>query len=177
MESRDLIIGAGPAGLTAGEALCRGGRRPLIVEATGQVGGTAGTEVHDGYRFDIGGHRFFTKVPAVEALWKRVIGTDFIQVPRRSRIYMRGQFYNCPLQLFSALGNLGPVESTRILLSYFKWKVLPSRTEDNFGQWVSNRFGVGCSGTSSGRTPRRSGASRAPRSARTGRRSGSRTGR
>ncbi len=137
----DLIIGGGPAGLTAAYMLAESQRPPVVLEMSDHVGGIARTEEHNGYRFDIGGHRFFTKVKQVQDLWKHVMGDDFISVPRSSRIYYQHRFYDYPLQLFNALMNLGSYESMRIMLSYFKWKVMPSPEEENFEQWVSNRFG------------------------------------
>ena len=139
--SRTIIIGAGPAGLTAAYELVSRGLRPLVLEASDQVGGLARTETYKGYRFDIGGHRFFTKVGEVEELWHKVLGDDFIRVPRLSRIYYRGQYFDYPLRLFSTLRKLGIYESLRILLSYFKWKVAPHEIEETFEHWVTNRFG------------------------------------
>jgi len=136
-----VIVGAGPAGLTAAYQWTKLGRQPLVLEMSSQVGGIARTECYRGYRFDIGGHRFFTKVKEVEQLWREILGDDFIKVPRLSRIFYRGKFYNYPINLRNTLSNLGIYESIRILLSYFKWKVWPSREEHNFEQWVSNRFG------------------------------------
>lgn len=138
-----LVVGGGPAGLTAAYELLKHDPEaaPLVLEATDKVGGIARTEEYKGYRFDIGGHRFFTKVKEVEALWHEVMGEDFIDVPRQSRIYYQGKFYDYPLSMGNTLKNLGPYESARILLSYLKWKVKPSQEEENFEQWVSNRFG------------------------------------
>jgi protoporphyrinogen oxidase len=138
-----VIIGGGPAGLTAAYELQKRstGFRPVVFEADKIVGGIARTESHNGYRFDIGGHRFFTKVSEVEEMWHEVLGDDFITVPRVSRIYYRGKFFDYPLKLINALVNIGPYESMRILLSYFKWQVRPFRKEENFEEWVINRFG------------------------------------
>ena len=137
------VIGGGPAGLTAAYELHRLGSRmkPIVVEADKIVGGIARTESHRGFRFDIGGHRFFTKVPEVERMWHEVLTDDFIVRPRLSRIYYRGKFFDYPLKFFNALFNIGPYESVRIVLSYLKWQVFPSKEEDNFEQWVINRFG------------------------------------
>ncbi len=138
-----VIIGGGPAGLTAAYELQRRSERvrPVVYEADRIVGGISRTESHNGYRFDIGGHRFFTKVPEVEEMWHEVLGDDFITRPRLSRIYYRDKFYAYPLKLFNALWNIGPYEASRILLSYAKWKVRPWQTEETFEQWVINRFG------------------------------------
>lgn len=138
------IIGAGPAGLTAAYVLQKESarHRPIVIEASDLVGGIARTESYKGYRFDIGGHRFFTKVGEVEALWREVGGEDFITRPRQSRIYYREKYYSYPLKIFNALGNMGPIEASFIMLSYMKWRLLPHREEENLEQWVTNRFGA-----------------------------------
>ncbi|NJL82376.1 MAG: NAD(P)/FAD-dependent oxidoreductase [Chloroflexaceae bacterium] len=136
-----VIIGAGPAGLTAGYELAKKGINSITLEKDDKVGGIARTETYKGYRFDIGGHRFYTKVGEVEQFWQEVLGNEFIQVPRLSRIYYDGKFFSYPLEAFNALSNLGVINSLLILWSYFKVKVRPNPIEDNFEQWVSNRFG------------------------------------
>ena len=136
-----FIIGGGPAGLTAALMLAEEGEPTHVVEASSLVGGIARTEQYKGYRFDIGGHRFFTKVTEVDALWKRLMGDDFIIVPRLSRIYYDSKYYDYPLKIGNTLGNLGAVESVRIGLSYIGARLRPTRTEDTFDQWVTNRFG------------------------------------
>ncbi|WOI56627.1 NAD(P)/FAD-dependent oxidoreductase [Palleronia sp. LCG004] len=138
-----VVIGGGPAGLTAAyELQKRGAERPVHVFEAGRiVGGISRTESHNGYRFDIGGHRFFTKVSEVEDMWTEVLGDDFITVPRTSRIYYKGRYFDYPLKIFNALGNLGPYEASRIAMSYVKWKMRPHRREETFEEWVINRFG------------------------------------
>ena len=106
-----------------------------------RVGGISRTETYKGYRFDIGGHRFFTKVGEVEQLWQEVLGDEFIKVPRMSRIYYKNKFFSYPLETYNALSNLGIIDSTLIISSYFKAKLRPNPVEKNFEQWVSNRFG------------------------------------
>ncbi len=115
-----VIIGAGPAGLTAAYELVKNGIEPIVFERGDKVGGISRTETYKGYHFDIGGHRFFTKVEEVQQLWLEVLGDEFIKVPRLSRIYYRGKYYNYPLSLFNTLTNLGIFESFLILLSYLK---------------------------------------------------------
>ncbi len=138
-----VVIGGGPAGLTAAYELQKRSVNhvPIVLEGSHMVGGISRTESNNGYRFDIGGHRFFTKVQEVEDMWHEVLKDDFITVPRLSRIYYRERFFDYPLKLFNALGNIGPYESMRILLSYFKWQVRPYRKEESFEEWVINRFG------------------------------------
>jgi protoporphyrinogen oxidase len=136
-----LVVGGGPAGLTAAYELVKRGSKAIVLEQSGQVGGIARTEVYKGYRFDIGGHRFFTKVEEVNQLWQEVMGDRFIQVPRLSRIYYRGKFFSYPLQVFDTLSNLGVRESLHILMSYVKIKVKPLNQEESLQDWVTNRFG------------------------------------
>lgn len=138
-----VIIGGGPAGLTAAYELQRlsPDHRPIVYEAGSLVGGIARTEQHNGYRFDIGGHRFFTKVESVNRMWREVMGDEFITVPRLSRIYYKRRFYDYPLKIFNALNNIGFYESMRIIASYIKWQMRPHPVEDSFEQWVINRFG------------------------------------
>ena len=136
-----IIIGGGPAGLTAAYELIKRGIKPLVLEKSDLVGGIARTETYKDYRFDIGGHRFYTKVDAVQKLWEEILDQEFISVGRLSRIYYRGHFFQYPLHLTNVIWNLGFVESFLILLSYFKAQIRPHPEEDTFEQWVSNRFG------------------------------------
>ena len=137
-----IVAGAGPAGLTAAYELVKNDIYPLVLEKSDQVGGISRTEQYKGYRFDIGGHRFFTKVGEVEALWHEVLGDEFLKVPRLSRIYYDGDFYPYPLKLWPTFKNLGPLRSFLILISYLKAKIkAPYPVEENLEQWVSNRFG------------------------------------
>src|SRR5438309_7095946 len=82
-----VVLGGRPAGLTAGYLLTNQGKPVIVLESTDQVGGIARTDVREGYRFDLGGHRFFTKAKEVDALWHEVLGDEFLRRPRRSRIY------------------------------------------------------------------------------------------
>jgi protoporphyrinogen oxidase len=136
-----VIIGAGPAGLTAGYETVRQGVPALLLEKGDKVGGIARTETYKGYHFDIGGHRFFTKVPEIQQLWEEMLGDDFRAVPRLSHMVYRGRFFKYPVDALDALTKLGPVEGLQILLSYIRAQLRPSRTEDNFEDWVTNRFG------------------------------------
>lgn len=136
-----VVIGAGPAGLTAAYELSRQGVPSLILEKGERVGGISRTERYKGYGFDIGGHRFFTKVEEVNKVWHDILKEEFIRVPRMSRIYYKGKFYDYPLKAFNALWNLGIWETTLCMLSYAKVRVKPLPKEDNFEQWVTNRFG------------------------------------
>ncbi|PSM50219.1 FAD-dependent oxidoreductase [Chroococcidiopsis sp. CCALA 051] len=140
-----VIIGAGPAGLTAGYELIKQGIKPIVLEAGDKVGGISRTETYKGYRFDIGGHRFYTKIGEVQQIWQEILAADFIKVPRLSRIYYGGKFYSYPLSLFNTLSNLGIIPSIFILFSYLKAKVktrlFPGPEPDNFEDWAIDRFG------------------------------------
>ena len=136
-----VIIGAGPAGLTAAYELVKKNVLPLVLEKHDKVGGLARTEAYKGFRFDIGGHRFFTKVPLINDLWHEILSEDFLIRPRLSRIQYDGHLFNYPLKIFNALNGLGPVESSLVGLSYVKAMLFPHKEETNFEQWVTNRFG------------------------------------
>ena len=112
-----------------------------MLEAGNTVGGLSQTVKYNGYLFDIGGHRFFTKVALVERMWTEILNEDFLERPRLSRIFYNGKFFDYPLKAFNALTGLGPVEAARCVLSYLWAQAFPIRPEDNFAAWVSNRFG------------------------------------
>src|SRR5215217_2727195 len=135
------VLGGGPAGLTAGYLLARRGVPVIVLEAEDQVGGIAKTEVRDGYRFDLGGHRFFTKSKEVDDLWHEVMKEEFLKRPRMSRIYWNGKFLDYPLNGADVVKKLGPVELVRSGLSYLWALVKPKGKEENLEQWVTNRFG------------------------------------
>jgi len=137
-----VIIGAGPAGLTAAYKLACAGKRSTVLEADDVVGGISRTVERDGWRFDIGGHRFFTKVAAVEEFWHEILpDEDFMMRPRKSRIFYRGKFYDYPLRAMNALTNLGVLESLRCVLSYVWARIHPPKDQTNFEGWVAARFG------------------------------------
>ena len=117
------VLGGGPAGLTAGYLLAQQGRPVIVFEAEGQVGGLAKTEVRDGYRFDLGGHRFFTKSQEVDDLLHEVMKEEFLKRPRMSRIYWNGKVLDYPLQGMDVVRKLGPVELVLSGLSYL-WAAL-----------------------------------------------------
>jgi len=136
-----VIVGAGPAGLSAAYECIKRGIRPVVLEKADKVGGIARTETYKGYHFDIGGHRFFSKNQKINQLWQEMLGEDLLRVRRMSSIYYQGRFFTYPLDFFNASFNLGVMESLLILLSYFRAQCWPHPEEETFEQWVSNRFG------------------------------------
>ena len=137
-----LVIGAGPAGLTVGDALASAGAGVVVLEADPiHVGGISKTVEAEGFRFDIGGHRFFSKSKVVEDYWTELLGDDMLDRPRLSRIYYNGDFYDYPLSPFDALRKLGFVESMRCGFSFLRAKLFPNRNPQNFEEWVVNQFG------------------------------------
>jgi hypothetical protein len=136
------IIGAGPAGLTAAYLLTKKGYSVTVIEKDERyVGGISRTVEVNGYRFDIGGHRFFSKSKEVVDLWNEILPDDFIQRPRMSRIYYEGKFYSYPLRAFEALFNLGIIRSTLCMASYAKAKIFPNKNVRSFQDWTVNQFG------------------------------------
>jgi protoporphyrinogen oxidase len=141
-EPTTVVLGAGPAGLTAAYLLSKGGAPVTVLEADSVVGGISRTVERDGWRFDIGGHRFFTKVPAVEKLWNEILPhEDFLVRPRLSRIYYQGRLFDYPLRASNALRNLGIIEAIRCLLSYVWVRLRPPKDQSTLEGWVAARFG------------------------------------
>jgi len=137
-----LIIGAGPAGLTAAWEAEKHGIKTIILESDKEIGGISRTVEKNGWRFDIGGHRFFTKVDEVYKIWDEILDKeDFLMRPRMSRIYYKNKFYDYPLKASNALFNLGIIEAIRCVLSYFYVRLNPPKNQDNFENWVAARFG------------------------------------
>jgi protoporphyrinogen oxidase len=142
-EARDpvVVIGAGPAGLTAAMQLHKAGFSSVVLEKDSVVGGLARTVYHQGYRFDIGGHRFFTKVEEVNSMWHETLGSDFLHRTRMSRIHFRGMFFDYPLKLVSTLRGLGLTTMLLAVCSFIRAKINPRLPEVSLDDWVINRFG------------------------------------
>ncbi|MBY0489924.1 MAG: NAD(P)/FAD-dependent oxidoreductase [Gemmatimonadaceae bacterium] len=138
---RVVVVGAGPAGLTAALLAQRAGARVTVLERDTVVGGISRTVEFRGVRLDIGGHRFFTKFARVQQLWEELLGSELRTVPRLSRILYDGKFFDYPLKAANALRGLGAIEAIRIILSYCAARIHPKRDERTFEDWVVNRFG------------------------------------
>jgi protoporphyrinogen oxidase len=137
-----VIAGAGPAGLTAAYELTSHGHRCVVLEADPHmVGGISRTDQYKGYRFDIGGHRFFSKSEEVNRIWRDILGPELLIRSRLSRIYYNGKFFHYPLKPLDAFAKLGPARSLRILASYAHARLRPIRPERSYEDWVVNRFG------------------------------------
>ena len=137
-----VILGAGPAGLTAAYELVKHGAPVCVLEKDPKyVGGIARTAEHNGYRFDIGGHRFFSKSQEVEDLWTELMGDEMLTRDRLSRIYYQGRYYDYPLKALNALRNLGMLETVLCMASYGKAKLRPHPNPKTLDAWVSNQFG------------------------------------
>jgi len=136
-----LVLGGGPAGLTAGYLLGKEGHHAIVLEAEDQVGGLAKTVERDGYRFDLGGHRFFTKSQEVNDLWYEVMGDEFLLRPRMSRIYWNNRYLDYPLRGPDVIKKLGPVELARCMTSYARAAAKRNKVDNSLEDWVTNRFG------------------------------------
>jgi protoporphyrinogen oxidase len=142
VDAEVCVIGAGPAGLTAAYCLTRDMPSVLVIEKDPHyVGGISRTVNYNGFSFDIGGHRFFSKSKEVVDLWREILPDDFIERPRLSRIYYNGKYYSYPLKAFEALTNLGVFTSALCMASYAWAKARPIRAPRTFHDWVRNQFG------------------------------------
>ena len=137
-----IIAGGGPAGLTAAYELSKHGASCVVLEADPRmVGGISRTDQYKGFRFDIGGHRFFSKSAEINLLWREILGDEFLTRDRLSRIYYNGKFFHYPLKPVDALWKLGFARACRIVASYLKARLRPIRPERTYEDWVVNRFG------------------------------------
>lgn len=134
-------MGAGPAGLAAGLKLAENEYEVVIIDKDNQVGGISKTVKYNNFLFDIGPHRFFTKIPEVDKLWNKTLGEDFIKVKRKTRIFYRNKFFDYPVKLKDVLKNLGFIESLACMISFIYAKLSPYKKEDTFDKWIVNRFG------------------------------------
>jgi len=141
----ELIIGAGPAGLTTAYELSENNKKNiLLLEKNKTVGGLAATRVFNEYRYDIGPHRFFTKNKEIDELFLKILGNDAIKVNRMTRILFKNTYFNYPLTPFNALFGLGIFNSFYIFFSYFNSRIksyLKITNITNFEDWVVDRFG------------------------------------
>lgn len=135
------VLGAGPAGLTAAHVLARRGRSGIVFEAQDSVGGIAKTVRRNGCGFDLGGHRFFTKLAPIERLWRDLLGDDLLTRPRLSRIYYRGEFLAYPLRTEEVIGRLGLGEALRCIVSCVWGRLRRRGQPETFEDWVTGRFG------------------------------------
>lgn len=136
-----LIIGAGPAGLSAGLELAKNGYKPIILDRENQIGGISKTIFKNGNRFDVGGHRFFTKSEEVDKLWRDTLGKDFRSTARLSRIYYQKKFFLYPIELKDTLRKAGFATSVACLCSFVRYRLFPIKNEKSFADWTTNRFG------------------------------------
>ncbi len=140
-DKKVVIVGAGPAGLTAALELTNEQIPVVVYEKLDRVGGISRTENYKGYYFDMGGHRFFSKSKYANDLWHQILGDDFLRRPRLSRIFYNGRFFHYPLKPLNVLFGLGVIQSALIVGSYLRWQIRPYPSEATFEEWVTNRFG------------------------------------
>jgi protoporphyrinogen oxidase len=136
------VLGGGPAGLTGAHALAHHGVPATVLEADGAVGGIAKTVRFGDFRFDLGGHRFYTRLAPVQRFWEQVMEDDWLVRDRLSRIYFGGRFFNYPLRAQDVFGRLGMAESIRCGASWLRWRRrMRGHEPQSFDEWVVGRFG------------------------------------
>ena len=141
-QKKILIVGAGPAGLTAAYILSNNKFKVDVFEENNKyVGGISRTEQYKGFKFDIGGHRFFSKSSEINLLWKEILSNDFKTRSRKSRIFFKNKFFNYPLDLVEVVFKLGFLETSICFLSFIKAKIFPIKPPKTYHDWIYNNFG------------------------------------
>lgn len=137
-----IIMGGGPAGLAAGKVLTDGKESVTVLEKDDGVGGLSRTISHNGFLFDLGGHRFFTKKAELDKFLHDLMVDQLITVSRTSKIYFMGKYFNYPPTFLNAFAGLGPVMSARILGSFIidRWKYR-NMTAVTLEDWMIQQFG------------------------------------
>ena len=136
------VLGAGPAGMAAAYSLAGRGVPVTVLEKEDQVGGLARTIRHQGFRFDLGSHRFFTKHERVRTFVEELLGDELITVSRSSKIIFQGRYFDYPPTFWNAFSGLGPFTSARIFGAYLKQRILPDRRETKtLEDWMTRQFG------------------------------------
>jgi protoporphyrinogen oxidase len=145
-----VVLGGGACGMSAAHELARMGAPVIVLERESQVGGLCGTHERDGFRFDLGGHRFITGNAEVDHLVRELVGADLLERRRSSVILNGGKRYKYPLELDDVLHQYGLIRGSRALASYLmeglRERVRPAR-EVSFRDWVTHRFGRQLYGT------------------------------
>ncbi|MBI4879912.1 MAG: NAD(P)/FAD-dependent oxidoreductase [Planctomycetes bacterium] len=142
MGERHVIVGAGPAGLTAAWLLARRNKEVLLLEQDPRAaGGLARTMELQGHRYDLGPHRFYTKSDEIQEMWREMLPEGLMEVKRRTRVFYEGKFYSYPLSLGETLRGIGPRRAARALCDCLGARLSPRRPEASFEDWVVNRFG------------------------------------
>jgi protoporphyrinogen oxidase len=139
-----IILGAGLAGLTAGNLLSRSGFKTVVIEKDSVVGGLARTFEHRGFRFDLGGHRFYTRNERIDALVRDALGGDVLDVERSSKILLGGRYFDYPWRPLNAIRGFGVRGAAAIISDYAVERLRHCVREPevaSFEDVIVNRFG------------------------------------
>lgn len=138
------VLGAGVTGLAAALSLSQHDIDTIVVEGADAVGGLARTLDHDGFRFDLGGHRFFTKSTMINRFVEDLMGDEMINVERKSSIYYKQKFFDYPLRISNVLKNIGVLSSSRVLADFALTKIkrtIRKRPTETVEDWMVDQFG------------------------------------
>jgi protoporphyrinogen oxidase len=139
-----FILGGGLTGLSAGYVLTRAGLRAQVFESDSTVGGLSKTIEKNGFRFDLGGHRFFSKNAKTNSFVKDLMAEELLSVHRTSKIYMRNKFFDYPLKPLNAIFGLGIPTTLQIMSDYGIEKIqglVKKKDHISLEDWVVSNFG------------------------------------
>jgi protoporphyrinogen oxidase len=149
MKEKIVILGAGPAGITAAWRLSELGFPVTLLEREGSVGGMGKTLKIGQHRVDYGPHTFHMRETKeskeiIEAI-RPFFGKNPLILSRGTRVLLRGKYYTYPLELLQVLTGINPLLSARIVYDYVKASVksalAPPKREDSFEEWGVRNLG------------------------------------